>query len=214
MWHESVDWHIFQLKLCHFCQVTLIKCVEWRTVNWPEEQIPECGSCRGRKQSREIWSKRFNFIEKQPWRGKMFRKQTLSFHWHCQNRFFTSKKFNLTNLDFLLGSILLNAALFWASQTSRLFILIHHCPSVLQHALCPHLSVLTYLHAGGLLVIVFPRCLNGKMLKDVTDSLRNDGGYRHSKPDAHFDRCHRGHLQVLGSGVLDRCFIIFAILHI
>lgn len=84
--------------------------------------------------------------------------------------------------------------------------------SIHLSAFCPHQSVLEYLPAGGPPVFVFPRCLNRKMLKDTTDSSRDQGCYRYSETDAHTDRCHRGHLQVLGSGAVDRCVIIIAIL--
>lgn len=52
------------------------------------------------------------------------------------------------------------------------------------------------------------------MLKDVTDSSRDEGCYGYSKTDAHTDRCHGGHLQELGSGAVDRWVIIIAILHL
>ncbi len=32
--HISVQRHIFLLKLHHFCQVKLIKCVQRRSINW------------------------------------------------------------------------------------------------------------------------------------------------------------------------------------
>lgn len=52
------------------------------------------------------------------------------------------------------------------------------------------------------------------MLKDGTDSSRDEGCHGYSKTDAHTDRCRRGHLQELGSGAADRWVIISAVLHL
>lgn len=48
------------------------------------------------------------------------------------------------------------------------------------------------------------------MVKDVSDSSRDEGCSKESETDAHTDRCHGGHLQALGSGAADRCAIIIA----
>lgn len=49
------------------------------------------------------------------------------------------------------------------------------------------------------------------MLKDVTDSSRDEDCYGYSKADVHTDRCRAGHLQELGSGAADRWVIIIAV---
>lgn len=49
-----------------------------------------------------------------------------------------------------------------------------------------------------------PRCPNRMMLKDATDSSKDEDCYGHS-------RCHTGHLQELGSGAADRWVIIIAV---
>lgn len=86
--------------------------------------------------------------------------------------------------------------------------------STFQHSVCPHQPIFKYLPAGGPPVIFHSRCLNGKMLKDMTDSSGDEGCYGYSKTDAHTDGCPRAYLQELGSGAVDRWVIIIAILHL
>lgn len=86
-----------------------------------------------------------------------------------------------------------------------------YCLSIFQQSNCPHQSIPNYLPADGPPVILLPGCLNGKTLKDMTDSSWDEGCYGYSKTDANTDRCHRAYLQVLWSGALDRWVIIVAV---
>lgn len=140
----------------------------------------------------EIWAK-WCFFFRQQW-------QEISGNWLfiCKIFIFASFKLNAFESIFVLSFS--NMKLIWMP----------HCPSVSQQSVRSHLSVLKYLPAGGPPVIVFPRCLNGKTLKDEADSLRDEGCYGRSKTDAHAD----GRLQALASGASDRRFIIAAILHL
>lgn len=89
--------------------------------------------------------------------------------------------------------------------------LILYCLSIFQQSNCPHQSIPNYLPADGPAVIFLPSCLNGKMLKDMTDSSWDEGCYGYLKTDANTNRCHIAYLQVLRSGALDRWVIIVAV---